>query len=110
MIETGTMEHEALENYPGLDKPKDMEALNSYIPHAMLNVAIAMENMALRAVSLGLGTCIVQLMKAKKIAQILALPENIIITALMPVGFPDQNPAPRPRIALEEIILMHNSL
>lgn len=76
----------------------------SYIPHASLNVAIAMENIALRAVSLGLGTCIVQLMKAKKIAEILCLPENLIITALMPVGFPDENPMPRPRLALEEII------
>lgn len=105
LIEAGAMEPEALNNYPGLAKPEDPESLKGFIPHAMLNVAIAMENMALRAVSLGLGTCIVQLMKAKKIAEILALPENIIITALMPVGFPDQSPAPRPRLALEEIIL-----
>ena len=104
LIEAGAMEPDALLNYPGLDKPKDLEALKGYIPHASLNVAIAMENIALRAVSLGLGTCIVQLIKAKKIAEILSLPENLIITALMPVGFPDENPMPRPRLALEEII------
>lgn len=104
LIKAGAMEPEAIDNYPGLNKPKDAETMKSYIPHAMLNVAIAMENMALRAVSLGLGTCIVQLMKAKKIAEIVGLPENLIITALMPVGFPDESPAPRPRVALEEII------
>jgi len=104
LVAAGAMEPEALVTYPGLNKPKDLEAVKGMIPHAMLNVAIAMENIALRAVSLGLGTCFVQLMKAKKIAEILNLPENIIITALMPVGFPDQSPAARPRIPLEKII------
>lgn len=104
LIEAGAMPPGALDNYPGLDKPKNTEAIKSLIPHAMLNVAIAMENIALRAVSLGLGTCIVQLFKAKEIAGILELPENLIVTALMPVGFPDQSPAPRPRIPLKEIL------
>ncbi|MBP2649199.1 MAG: nitroreductase [Firmicutes bacterium] len=104
LIAVGAMDPGAIDTYPGLNQPKNAEVLKGYIPHAMLNVALAMENIALRAVSLGLGTCIVQLMKPKKIAGILALPENLIITALMPVGFPDQNPAPRPRLALEEII------
>ncbi len=104
LIDAGVMGPEAFDSYPGLDEAKDVEAVKGFIPHAMLNVALAMENIALRAVSLGLGTCIVQLMKAKKIAEILELPNNLVITALMPVGFPDQNPAPRPRVALEEII------
>jgi len=43
----------------------------------MLNATLAMEHIALRAVSLGLGTCWVQLMKAKQIAQILEMPEKI---------------------------------
>jgi len=104
LVEAGAMGADALVTYPGLNKPKDMEALKSMIPHAMLNVAIAMGNISLLAVSLGLGTCIVQLIKARKIAEILGLPENLIITALMPIGFPDQEPAPRPRIALDKIV------
>ncbi|MBP2652822.1 MAG: nitroreductase [Firmicutes bacterium] len=104
LIAVGAMDPASLDTYPGLNKPKDAEALKGYIPHAMLNVALAMENISLRATSLGLGTCIVQLMKAKKIAEVLALPDNLIITALMPVGYPEQSPAPRPRLALEEII------
>ncbi|WP_084578570.1 nitroreductase family protein [Sporomusa malonica] len=104
LVEVGAMEKETADKYPGLNQPKDEQALKTYIPHAMLNVAIAMQNIALRAVSLGLGTCIIQLMKVKKIAGILDLPDNIIITALMPVGFSNENPDPRPRVPLDELI------
>lgn len=104
LVAAGVFDEEIFNRYPNANQPMDAATLKGYIPHAMLNVAIAMENIALRAVSLGLGTCFVQLMKAKPIAQILELPENMIITALMPVGYPDQHPGLRPRLKLEEII------
>lgn len=104
LIDAGVFGPEAFESYPGIDQPKDANALKGFIPHAMLNVGLAMEHIALRAVSLGLGTCFVQLMKAKKIAQILEMPEHLVITGLMPVGFPDQNPAPRPRVSVQDIV------
>lgn len=104
LVDAGVFGPEAFNSYPDIDKPKDLNTLKAFVPHAMLNVAIAMEHIALRAVSLGLGSCWVQLMKAKQIAQILELPENLVITALMPVGFPDQNPAPRPRVSAQEIV------
>lgn len=105
LIAAGAMEPAALETYPGLVKPMDEASLKTYIPHAMLNVAIAMENIALQAVALGLGTCIVQMIKTKKIANILLIPENFIITALLVVGIPDECPAARPRLNIQEIIL-----
>ncbi|HBV86231.1 MAG TPA: nitroreductase [Desulfosporosinus sp.] len=104
LIDAGVFGPEAFESYPGIDQPKDANALKAFIPHAMLNVGLAMEHIALRAVSLGLGTCFVQLMKAKQIAQILEMPEHLVITGLMPVGFPDQNPAQRPRVSVQDII------
>ncbi|GAB6155221.1 nitroreductase family protein [Desulfosporosinus burensis] len=104
LIDAGVFGPEAFESYPDIDKPKDFNTLKAFIPHAMLNVAIATEHIALRAASLGLGTCWVQLFKAKQIAQILEMPENLMITALMPVGFPDQNPAPRPRVSIQDIV------
>ncbi|WP_242831048.1 nitroreductase family protein [Desulfosporosinus meridiei] len=104
LVDAGVFGPEAFDNYPGIDQELDANALKGFIPHAMLNVALAIEHIALRAVSLGLGTCWVQLMKAKKIAQILELPDNLVITALMPVGFPDQSPPLRPRINIEEIV------
>ena len=104
LIDAGVFGVEAFDSYPDIDKPKDAMALKAFIPHAMLNVAIAIEHIVLRAVSLGLGTCWVQLFKAKQIAQILELPENLIITALIPVGFPDQSPVLRPRVSVQEIV------
>ncbi|HEY8875107.1 MAG TPA: nitroreductase family protein [Desulfosporosinus sp.] len=104
LIDAGVFGPEAFDSYPDIDKPKDSNTLKAFIPHAMLNVGIAMEHIALRAVSLGLGTCWVQLMKAKQISQILELPEHLVITGLMPVGFPDQNPAPRPRVSIQDIV------
>ncbi|HWJ02293.1 MAG TPA: nitroreductase family protein [Verrucomicrobiae bacterium] len=103
LVDAGVLGPETFDNYPGIDQTKDMETLKKMVPHAMLNVAIAMEHIALQAVSMGLGTCWVQLMKAKEIARILSLPENLVITALMPLGYPDGDPKPRPRVALEEI-------
>jgi len=40
-----------------------------------------------------------------KVKKVLELDERYRIIALMPVGYPDQNPSPRPRLALEDIIL-----
>lgn len=104
LIDAGVFGPEAFASYPDIDKPKDPSALKAFIPHAMLNVGLAMEHIALRAVSLGLGTCWVQLMKAKQIAQILELPDHLVITGLMPVGFPDQSPVPRPRVSVQDIV------
>ena len=104
LIDAGVFGPEAFDSYPDIDKPKDVNTLKAFIPHAMLNVGLAMEHIALRAVSLGLGTCWVQLMRAKQIAQILEMPEHLVITGLMPVGFPDQNPVPRPRVSIQEIV------
>lgn len=104
LVEAGVFDKEIISTYPNANQPMDAATLKGYIPHAMLNVAIAMENIFLRAVSLGLGSCIVQLMRAKPIAQLLELPEHMIITALMPIGYPDQQPAQRPRLKLEDII------
>ncbi|SHI09252.1 nitroreductase family protein [Desulfosporosinus lacus] len=104
LIDSGVFGPEAFNNYPDVDKPIDANTLKAFVPHAMLNVALAIEHIALRAVSLGLGTCWVQLMKAKKIAEILELPNNLVVTALLPVGFPNQSPALRPRVNVEEIV------
>lgn len=103
LIEVGASAEDSLDTYPALKMEDDKEAMMGYRSHAMLNVALAMENVALRAVELGLGTCIVQLTRSKKVAAILDLPETMVVTALMPVGYPDENPAPRPRLSAEEI-------
>ena len=60
----------------------------------------------LGAVDLGLGTCWIMMFDQEKVKQILGLGENYNVVALIPVGYPDQNPNARPRssqILLKEV-------
>jgi nitroreductase len=75
------------------------------IAYLSLNVAIAVEHMILRGVELGLGSCWVMLCSQRKVRELLNLPENLHVTALVPFGYPGQEPAPRPRQPLEAIYL-----
>lgn len=70
-----------------------------------LNVAIAIQNMILRATEIGLGTCWVFMFNRKKVQELFNLPEHIYVTALIPMGYPDQDPPCRPRLPLDEIFL-----
>lgn len=79
--------------------------LTGYIPYTRANVYIAVEHMVLRAVSLGLGTCWIGAFDHNRIHARLKLTDNLFIAALLPVGYPAQNPGPRPRLSMSEIIL-----
>ena len=81
--------------------------LNERIPSTLLNVSIAIEHIVLEAVELGLGSCWVRLFDEKEVKQILNLPSHIIAVALLPVGVPDENPAPRPRLPMSSIYYTH---
>jgi len=69
------------------------------------NLFIAVDHMALRAVSLGLGTCWTGAFDNKKLQEIFKLPENIIPLILLPAGYPAQSPRERPRLSVEEITI-----
>lgn len=68
-----------------------------------LNTAIAIEHIVLQAVELGLGTCWVRLFEEEKVKEILNIPDTLDVVALLPVGYPDESPNPRPRRKLEEM-------
>ncbi len=70
----------------------------------MFDVALAMQNLVLAAHSLGLGTVHVGLFDAKKAASILGVPPGFCVVEMTPLGYPDQEPAPRPRKELSEIV------
>lgn len=84
------------------EKPLTESALKSYL---MFNSAFAMENLCLRAHDLGLGTCIVAMFSQQLLREILELPQGMVVTGLISVGWPDQDPPPRPRRPLEELLL-----
>ncbi len=74
----------------------------------LLNVAIAIEHIVLEAVELGLGSCWVRLFDEKKVKQLLDLPEHFCVVALLPVGVPNEEPKPRPRLSSSVITLPIN--
>lgn len=74
-------------------------------PQISLNVAIAVEHMVLRALDFGLGTCWIRLLDRQKISKIFRWPENIYLVALLPIGYVAEDPAPRKRMALNELLL-----
>ncbi len=70
----------------------------------MYDVALAMQNLALAAHSLGLGTVTIGAMDAKKAASLLGIPEGFCVVTMTPLGCPDQEPEARPRKELSEIV------
>lgn len=72
---------------------------------AYLDLGIAVEHMALQAAELGLGSCWVRMFNQARLHEILGLPPEIEVVVLLPVGYPAEEPAPRPRLPMEQITL-----
>jgi nitroreductase len=80
----------------------DLATIRAYLT---LNAAIAIEHIVLRAADLGLGSCWIMMFDSAKAKSLLELDDRYDVVALLPVGYPDQSPAARPRLPLEELIL-----
>lgn len=70
----------------------------------MLDVGIAMEHLILAAADRGLGTCWIGAFDEKAVKSALGVPDNIRVVASTPLGYPDQDPAPRQRRPLDEVM------
>jgi nitroreductase len=64
---------------------------------------IALEHMVLTASSLGYGTCWIGAFNEDAVKSLLKIPAKMKVVALLPIGMPDETPAPRPRKELSEI-------
>jgi len=70
----------------------------------MLDIGIAVEHIILEAEAQGLGTCWVGWFNGAKVRDILNIPDQVKVVALLPIGYPDESPDARPRKPLEEIV------
>lgn len=70
-----------------------------------IDTAIAVDHMTLQAVEEGLGTCWIGAFDEKKVKEILAIPDNVRVVALLPVGYPSDIPGHMPRKSLSEIVM-----
>ena len=79
--------------------------LSMLIP-ALVDTALAAENMVIAANALGIGSVFIGSVwdSLKEVAEILKLPRNVLPTVLICLGYPDETPPPRPRWPLEAVL------
>ncbi|MDD5496219.1 MAG: nitroreductase family protein [Candidatus Omnitrophica bacterium] len=71
-----------------------------------IDVAIAMEHMALKATEEGLGTCWVGAFYEDKVKEILKIPEDIRVVELLALGYPAKPSAPnKQRLSIKDIVM-----
>lgn len=74
-------------------------------PQIAFNVAIAIEHMVLRALDFGLGTCWIRLLDGPRVNQIFGWDDKLFTVALLPVGYPAEDPPPRKRKPIEDLLI-----
>jgi len=72
----------------------------------LIDLAIAIENMALTAWDLGIGSCWIGAFQEDKVKALLELniPEHLRVVSLLTLGYTDEQPRPKNRKSLNEII------
>lgn len=68
------------------------------------DVAIVMDHLILAATSLGLGTCWIGAFDADAARDILGLPEEAHPVVFVTIGYSDDNPRPKVRKPIEELV------
>lgn len=68
-----------------------------------LDAGIAGEHLVLAAQALGFGTCWIGWFSERKVRKLVGLTKAHEVVALIPCGYPAEEPEPRPRKSLEEI-------
>jgi len=73
-------------------------------PAYTVDVSIACTFMILLAHELGFGTCWIGAFKEDEVKKILKIPESVRVVAMIPLGYPDEDPSQRSRKGLDQII------
>ena len=72
--------------------------------YCLQDTAAAVQNLLLTAAHNGLGGCWVGAFDEKKAAEAVGAPPGVRPVAIVPVGYPAESPAPRPRRDLSEVV------
>jgi nitroreductase len=70
----------------------------------IMDCMLCVENMALAATALGLGSCCVVGFSPEKLKQFLPIPKEITPLLLLPIGYPAQQPSAPYRLPLEDVV------
>ncbi len=69
-----------------------------------IDLAIAIDHMTLQAVEEGLGTCWVGSFYEDQVKTILGIPPDVRVVELLALGYPQDKPKPKNRLALSQIV------
>lgn len=75
---------------------------------AVRDVSIAAQNLVLRAMDLGLGTCYIGLIAREKFKHLLNLPEDYVLPFAIIAGYPDEKPKASPRKPSKDLLMEHH--
>ena len=70
----------------------------------LIDTSIAIENMALTAWERGIGSCWIGDYNERGTKQLLGIPDHLRVVSLLTLGYPDEEPKPKSRKALDEIV------
>jgi len=91
-----------------IDESIDVEVdENSNMPElkqVIRDTSIGIEHMLLEAQSMGLGTCWIAWFTQPDIRPILNIPKDKYVVGIVTLGYADEAPNPRPRLAFEDIV------
>lgn len=74
------------------------------VPSYAVDISTALDHMMLAAVEEELGTCWIGAFHQQTVKNLLNIPEEYKVVALLPIGYPAEKPEPRPRKSLNQII------
>jgi nitroreductase len=74
------------------------------VPANAVDLAIAIENMALAAVDQGLGSCWIGAFSQSTVKKILGVPDQYRVDALLPIGYAKQAREKSPRKSMSEVV------
>ena len=87
------------------DKDVSWKRRSDQKEHGDIDCAIVTTYMMLKATELGIGSCYVCSMKQDMVRDILNLPQNYVISAMLPVGYPVKEGKQNTRKDLSEIVI-----
>ncbi|MBY9000490.1 MAG: nitroreductase family protein [Candidatus Heimdallarchaeota archaeon] len=64
----------------------------------------AVQNMLLMCKALGLGSCWIGAFNDERVSKLLELPEHVLPMAIIPIGYPNEDPEPPRKIPLDKIV------
>lgn len=102
---TGAVEEHIVNMLSGRINDQRSSTVEQIGPRIAFNVAIAIEHIILRALDFGLGTCWVRAFQPESVKELFGWPENILVVALIPLGYPAESPGPRKRLSMKNIII-----